>query len=569
MALSTEALKPRLLVVTDDTCCGGTANVAYQLASSLQIAFDVRFACRRTDVNAGALAELQAAGVRFHAYDVDEAAPWRNSLQSVFSVDQALDLLEESDPDLVLTVDASELISFGALKSAAGRCGVPYVDVINILLEDSKERVGAFFELGTRHLDEATTLVFACDAHRRRFELLLPENRVPRTVISNSRPDKFFQPRNPDARRRLREEFGLKDENALVCLTTARIEPHKGQMRIVRALALLDGRGRGENIHLVFAGAGQADYVREVGNEIANLGLEARVSMLGARSDVVDLLDASDIFILPSKSEATSLSIIEAMAKGLAVVATGVDGILELIDESCAVLLPLEEDVAISAIAEAIDALQRDTNLRFRLAEAGRRRADDFRVEPTIARYVDLLTGVLKERRRSDGLRSFARTIAPVGAALDLSKPELAWNFLQNGWSISEAEGVWTNGASSTILLRTDARKGQTLRLVFEFAPFLAPSWPSQESYVFVDEVPLAFWRLASPGRQARSLVLEAASETGTINIRFEHCRAVAPSALGLPPDPRELALFFYRIEIFDDSSSAVEEAFPESLATA
>lgn len=566
MALSAKVVKPRLLVVTDDTCCGGTANVAYQLASGLQSAFDVHFAGQRTDANAGALAELQASGVVVRSYDVNEAAPWHNPLQSVFSVNQALDVLEESDPDLVLTIDAGELVSFGALKSAAARCGVPYVNVINILLEDSRERVGAFFELGTRHLAGAAALAFACKAHLRRFESMLPDNHVSRTVIPNSRPDTFFKARNPEARRRLRAEFGAADENALLCLTTARIEPHKGQMRIVKALALLTERGRGEGIHLVFAGAGQADYVREVENEIVRLGLESRVSMLGARSDVADLLDASDIFILPSKSEATSLSIIEAMAKGLAVVATGVDGILELIDESCAVLLPLEEDAAVVAIAEAMDELKRDADLRARLADAGRHRAEQFRVGPTIARYAEFLTAVLKERRRTDE-RTFARTITPVGAALDFSKPELAWNFLQNGWSISEAEGVWTRGDSSSIVLRTDARKCQKLRLVFEFTPFLASSWPIQESYVFVDDVPLAFWRPTSPGRQTQSLVFEATNDAGMVNIRFEHCRAVAPSALALSPDPREMALFFYRIEILDASSAVARPSLENSAS--
>lgn len=549
--------KPRLLIATDDTTAGGTAQVAYQIALSLLPHFDVCFAGRRNAATSLRLDELAQRGAIILAHDVDEGAPWRNPLQSLHAVDRALDLIELADPDLLLTFDAAELFSFGALKSAASRCGVPYVAVINILLENVERRFGATFDRLVAASARAEAIVFACEAHRRRFRAALPEHATPEHVIPNCRPDLFFASRDGAARARLREELAIPPD-ALVCLTTARIEPHKGQRLIVRALAALDARGRGDKLRLVFAGGGTHEHLLELEREIARFGVESRVLTLGPRADVVDLLDASDIFILPSKSEATSLSIIEAMAKGVPVVATGVDGILELIDEDCAIVLPLEEEAAVAAIAAAIERLACDDALRLRLAEAGRRRAEDFRLDRAAARYAVLLTDILSRREARAETRRFERSRLAIGDTIDFADPASAWNILQEGWACSEAEGVWTLGAHSTLRLRTNAKKGARLRLDFAIAPHLSPSWPCQESYVFAGDEPIAFWRIAAPGRQARSLLVDVANDSGLIELRLEHGRAVAPAMLGVSDDPRALALFFFSVSVVDAAAAEV-----------
>jgi glycosyltransferase involved in cell wall biosynthesis len=540
--------KPRLLIATDDTTAGGTAQVAYQIALSLLPRFDVCFAGRRNAATSRRLDELVQRGAIILGHDVDEGAPWRNPLQSLHAIDRALDLIELADPDLLLTFDAAELFSFAALKSAAGRCGIPHVTVINILLENVERRFGAMFAPLVAVLAEAEAIVFACEAHRRRFVDALPDNATPKHVIPNSRPDRFFAPRDAAARARLREALDIP-QDAFVCLTTARIEPHKGQRLIVRALAELRRRGEGASVRLVFAGGGTREHIFELEREIAQCGLGECVHALGPREDVLDLLDASDAFILPSKSEATSLSIIEAMAKGLPVVATGVDGILELVDDDCAILLPLEEEAAVASIAAAIERLARDEGLRSRLAEAGRRRAEDFRLARAAARYAALLTEVLS-RRAPRAERCYERSLVRLGEAIDLADPAAAWNILREGWARSEPEGVWTLGARSTLVLRTDAKKGAQLRLDFEIAPHVSPSWPVQESYVFADGEPIAFWRIAKPGRQTRSISIDVADDSGRIELCLEHVRAVAPATLGDSDDPRALALFFSRVTV-------------------
>ncbi|MBY6241352.1 glycosyltransferase [Methylosinus sp. Sm6] len=541
--------KPRLLVATDDASAGGTAQVAYQIAAALVGDFDVRLAGRRNAVNAHALDALTRQGVAFVAYDIDEGAPWRNPLKSLYSIDQAIDLLEASDPDLLLTFDSAELFSFAALKSTAKQCGIPFVAVINILLENVEARFGFGYGALVEALAKAEAIVFACEAHRRRFDTVLPDHPAPQRVILNCRPERFFTPRDRRARERLRRELQLP-EDAFVCLTTARIEPHKGQHLIVRALASLQRRGLGADVRLVFAGGASEPHLRELEREIARGALEDRVLTLGPRADVVDLLDASDLFILPSKSEATSLSIIEAMAKGVPVAATAVDGILELIDEDCAILLPLDPDAAVVAIAAAIERSSKDERLRMRLAEAARERANGFRVERAAAGYASLLREIVERRRAETSERRYRRSILPTGGAVDCANPAAAWNVLQEGWSISEAEGVWSSGPSSTLLLRTSAHKGETLLIEFDISAYVSPICSCQQSYVFADDEPVAFWRILSPGRQKLSVRVEVVDDSGRVRLRFEHMRAVRPAAFGESADPRELALFLRTVTV-------------------
>jgi hypothetical protein len=86
--------------------------------------------------------------------------------------------------------------------------------------------------------------------------------------------------------------------------------------------------------------------------------------------------------------------------------------------------------------------------------------------------------------------------------------------------------------------------------LDFEITPHLARSWPSQDSYVFANDVPIAFWRVSTPGRQRRSLFVEIGDDEGRVPLRFEHVRAISPAALGSSQDPRELALFFHGLTV-------------------
>jgi glycosyltransferase involved in cell wall biosynthesis len=98
-----------------------------------------------------------------------------------------------------------------------------------------------------------------------------------------------------------------------------------------------------------------------------------RARLLGERDDVPGLLSDADVFVLASRSEGLPLSVIEAMAAGLPVVASDVGGLRELVrDGETGVLVPPGDP---AALADALRPLLADHELRRRLGSAGRERA--------------------------------------------------------------------------------------------------------------------------------------------------------------------------------------------------
>jgi glycosyltransferase involved in cell wall biosynthesis len=99
------------------------------------------------------------------------------------------------------------------------------------------------------------------------------------------------------------------------------------------------------------------------------------VELLGDREDVPDLLARSDVFVLSTLSEGMPMSILEAMAAGLPVVASAVGGIPEVVVDGETGLLVPPRDAA--ALAEALRRLLDDPELRRQMGAAGRARAEE------------------------------------------------------------------------------------------------------------------------------------------------------------------------------------------------
>jgi glycosyltransferase involved in cell wall biosynthesis len=106
--------------------------------------------------------------------------------------------------------------------------------------------------------------------------------------------------------------------------------------------------------------------------EIRRLGLERSVVLAGDRSDVADMLAQADVFVLSSTSEGLPLSILEAMAAALPVVASAVGGVPEAVEDGeTGLLVPPRDPVRLAA---ALERLLVDPELRRRLGSNGRDR---------------------------------------------------------------------------------------------------------------------------------------------------------------------------------------------------
>ena len=135
--------------------------------------------------------------------------------------------------------------------------------------------------------------------------------------------------------------------------------------------------------------------------QIETLGLANVVSLLGDREDVPEVLDGTDIFVLPSRTEAFPNGVMEAMAMRLPVVASDVGGIPELVDhERNGVLVPAGDE---RALAAAVLGLFRDPARANRLAWSARTTIESrYSFERMVREFEALYTGELSNSLRFD-----------------------------------------------------------------------------------------------------------------------------------------------------------------------
>jgi len=148
----------------------------------------------------------------------------------------------------------------------------------------------------------------------------------------------------------------------------ARIVPAKGHDTALKALALL----KDTRWTLLLAGDHEGDLGPQMQALAQTLDIADRVRFLGLREDVPALLKASDVLLAPSRREALSLTLLEASACSLPIVATRVGGIGEVVEDGASGFLVPPDDPA--ALAAALAPLLGDPALRARCGARARQR---------------------------------------------------------------------------------------------------------------------------------------------------------------------------------------------------
>jgi glycosyltransferase involved in cell wall biosynthesis len=207
---------------------------------------------------------------------------------------------------------------------------------------------------------------------------------------------------NRDSRAEGRQHLGLARAD-LTIGTVGRLVDVKDHASFLSALALL--RRRVPNFKAFIAGEGPLREALE--HQLQDLGLSDSVHLVGHQGKVERLLSALDIFVLSSKSEGLSNTIQEAMACGVAVVATKVGGADELVlHGETGLLVPAQDP---EALAGALEVLGRNAGLRKAMGEAGGLRARrEFSVDRMIQQYEDLYLelGAARGSEKPAGVRA-------------------------------------------------------------------------------------------------------------------------------------------------------------------
>lgn len=157
------------------------------------------------------------------------------------------------------------------------------------------------------------------------------------TRIYHGVPDRFNLRRR---RRDVRERLGLREDEQALCMM-ARFIPDKGHDILLEALSLLSPD---RHYKLFLAGDDTGPWATEIKRMTRDKGLQDRVVFLGFSDNVPLLLAGMDILVAPSRREALSLSILEAMSMGIPVIAARTGGIPELIQHEKNGLLVERED---------------------------------------------------------------------------------------------------------------------------------------------------------------------------------------------------------------------------------
>jgi len=187
-------------------------------------------------------------------------------------------------------------------------------------------------------------------------------------------------PSREEARRRL----GLPS-GSFVAGIVARVSGQKGHLALVEAFArvLLQK----PDAFLLVVGEGRA--LPDVKDRVRALEVEEQVLFLGARSDVPEILAAMNVFCLPSETEGMPMTVLEAMAAGLPVIATGVGAVPEMVEPGKTGILLRTNSPA--ELTSALCSLAGDSGRAHAMGAAGRRRlVERFSLDQTLAAYEEL-----------------------------------------------------------------------------------------------------------------------------------------------------------------------------------
>jgi glycosyltransferase involved in cell wall biosynthesis len=230
----------------------------------------------------------------------------------------------------------------------------------------------------------ATITACSGDLARRSIALGAPAERV--NVIPYGADKETFRPSEPNERQRLRAELGLaKGETCL--LAVGRLVRKKGFEVLIRALPQVIAETGPVRLALV----GQGDLWDELQTLAQEQSVEDYVWMPGAieRDRIPALFRSCDILSVPSvhdqKGNVDGLPnvVLEGMASGVAIVASDVAGIPQvIIPEETGLLVPEKDPVA---LASAIVRLIQDPELRHRLGSGARRKVEEYLNWPVVA----------------------------------------------------------------------------------------------------------------------------------------------------------------------------------------
>ena len=189
-------------------------------------------------------------------------------------------------------------------------------------------------------------------------------------IVPNGVEPTFLVPQPEEDLRRTRETYGLPSDRPLL-LFVGHVRPKKGVDTLIEALTRVPGEW-----HAAIVGPHTFPRLAaELQEKVRRHGLEEAITFTEAVSftELKSLYQLADVCLFPSRVETFPLTVLEAMAKGRAVIATRVGGIAYQLEDDAGILVEPDDSEGLTA---AIRTLLEDPERRARMGEAGRARLE-------------------------------------------------------------------------------------------------------------------------------------------------------------------------------------------------
>jgi glycosyltransferase involved in cell wall biosynthesis len=208
---------------------------------------------------------------------------------------------------------------------AARSLGIPVIYTVHgwSFHPDQKPLIKKIRILGEKYITSRTDLNISVSASNQQTgrDFISSFNSI---VVNNGIDQQKFNPAKPY--KDIRTELSIP-KDVLLVLFIARFTSHKQPLKLIEAF----GQALPSNPHMYLLMVGDGDQKEEAVALIERLRLKDKIKLESFRQDVPDVLNAADIFVLPSLWEGLPIGLLEAMAMGKAVIASNVDGTSEVI----------------------------------------------------------------------------------------------------------------------------------------------------------------------------------------------------------------------------------------------
>jgi glycosyltransferase involved in cell wall biosynthesis len=220
----------------------------------------------------------------------------------------------------------------------------------------------------------------------------IPPERI--RIIYNSTDIPTSAAHCAESRMAIRRKLGLKYEK--IAVFVGRLSEEKNIDVLIDAWELIIARHPDAHLMLLGEGGAYRNVEQQLRDQVDSLGLDDVIHFLGHVENAKDYVLASDVFVLPTRTEGMSNALVEAFACGAAIVATDIAANREICEDGVnSILVPPSN---VEELAKAINSVLDSPELGARLGKAARRKAEEeLTTEKMIESYLDVYRQALTQ----------------------------------------------------------------------------------------------------------------------------------------------------------------------------